>query len=85
MNSTFKKGDHVKWSSTSGGVEIEKRGEILEVISTDAEMMHFAFKYWDKYSFKKLSRFGKRNHISYLVAVGKYLYWPRVKNLQIDE
>lgn len=81
----FKEGDKVKWTSKSGGSTTTKKGIVLNVIQKDASVYNYSTKYWNKYNNRKMGGGGKRNHESYLILVGKDLYWPRVCYLEKDE
>lgn len=78
----FKKGDNVKWVSKSGGMEYEKKGKVLEVIPAGNIVTVYARKYYRKYSDYKIGYGSERKHESYLVLVGRYMYWPRVCHLR---
>jgi hypothetical protein len=79
----FKAGDHVKWTSKSGGYEKTKRGIIVEVIWTG--LMPNEDELIIKYN--ATSAYGGglgRDHESYIVLVTQpgnrksRLYWPKV-------
>lgn len=81
---SFKIGDKVKWISKSSGTRTEKRGVILEIIPAGKSEYSYSKDYiysskkGKKYSASKLGGGGPRDHESYLIVVGNYLYWPRV-------
>ena len=75
----MKLGDTVRWRSHSQGSWLEKVGTIAEVIPAlsrpDAEK-------WPSL-FTGAGPGASRNHESYIVTVGKRVYWPRVKRLSV--
>lgn len=68
---TFKLGDEVMWSSASNGHTKTKHGRVVAVIDAG-----------DKpYTWLKGTGM-PRDHVSYVVEVGRKYYWPRVKWLR---
>lgn len=85
MSQTFRKGDFVRWTSTSSGITRTKEGEIVRVIPpNDVRAVPY----------DKLTRAGlSRDHESYLVYASvleddgtkrtrKRYYWPVVRYLE---
>jgi len=67
-------GDDVKWVSQSGGYYKTKEGVIVAIVAPEQ----------DPFDVAKLYNLGRpRNHESYVVRVGKKLYWPRVSALSM--
>ena len=75
----FHKGQKVYWDSQSGGHYTSKDGVIRHVLS--------AYSFPTTYGYRPNGGpVGMpRNHESYLVLVGKRLYWPRVSKLRAME
>lgn len=80
----FKIGDKVKWTSKSSGTLKEKCGVILKIINSGEAAYPYIKEYvysskkGKRYSASRLGGGDARNHESYLIGVGNYLYWPRV-------
>ncbi len=71
---TFKVGDEVIWKSQAAGSWKEKVGEVVYVVPKGNKIP------------KKFSPDGTgwpRSHVSFVVMVGKKLYWPRVSALKM--
>jgi hypothetical protein len=67
---SFNIGETVEWTSQSAGVTKTKRGQVVQLVQPRA---------WPP----GIRNSGApRGHLSYVVKVGSYLYWPRVKNLK---
>ncbi len=67
---------HVQWRSQGSGVWKVKEGEIVEIIPVGQTPDG------NKYPTLRAGGIGMpRNHESYVVAVGKRHYWPRVSAL----
>ena len=70
----FNLGDEANWTSQAGGYTRKKVGKIIEIVPAGIEPR------------SKLKDPGMpRNHESYVVAVGKTNYWPRVGGLRVDQ
>ncbi len=83
----FEVGDAVKWTSTSNGSTIEKRGKVIQVIEPRANP-HKQFDQLERQGYRSMWGGGcPRDHQSYIVAVGQgegkalLIYWPRVRAL----
>lgn len=81
----FSVGDFATWRSQTG-MQTEKRGEVVAVVpagsTSDAVVAGLAFTFSpDK---RKKSGGKTRDHESYLVLVGRALYWPPVEWLTVD-
>ena len=82
---TFNVGDHVKWTSQSGGVTRTKDGIVVAVVPGGKHPVQIRVRQESGRAFNWANLLGtenERRHIAYLVAVGNKLYWPRVKHLQ---
>lgn len=74
---TFQVGDRVCWTSQSGGHTTEKRGVVVGILPARAyPERHIP----EGYTLDDPGMW--RGHTSYFVAVGRQLYWPRVKHLR---
>ena len=79
----FHVGDEVQWNSQSNGRSTTKRGVVVAIVSAGERP-----KLPEGYKCNSTCGYGNpRNERSYLVAVGnsKRCYWPRVKNLRLEE
>lgn len=74
----FQVGDLVEWTSQANGGRTKKEGVVVEVVQAGALP--------DRTLFRQLytsSGIGMaRTHVSYVVNVGRKIYWPRVTHLQ---
>jgi hypothetical protein len=91
--SEFKVGSQVKWTS-GGPASLEKVGVIQAVVPSGitpvwgcynhrGTRLNEMFQHLDSFRLLRLGGGGPRRGESYLVAVGKYLYWPRVSQLSL--
>jgi len=74
----FKVGDTVEWSSQSGGYTEDKRGVVAAVVPVGGRPDRD--KFWRLY--RGTGPGYSRDHVSYVVLVGKRPYWPRVCHLR---
>jgi len=63
-------GDRVTWTSQSAGTVKTKTGEVVRVLQPG-----------ERPGWKNQG--ASRDHVSYVVRVGRRLYWPRVSQLQV--
>ena len=77
--SGFEIGDTVEWESQSGGKIRRKVGTIIKIVPADT-VQHMGIDFPEDLlcMFDGMSRI----HESYLVQVGRKIYWPRVKWLK---
>lgn len=73
-------GTAVKWRSQANGGVKEKVGIIVDVLPAGARPSRELFPSLHKHSG---CGFG-RDHVSYVVMVGKRIYWPRAAALEVD-
>lgn len=76
---TFKMGDRVEWTSQSNGTIKKKAGEVVAVVRARGAVWDFLPAGTPSCVAKKFGN--PRTHESYLVRVGRTIYWPLVKNL----
>lgn len=70
----FKVGDVVTWTSQSGGYSKTKTGTVLAIVPAGSSPV-----VPEGYRANSKAGYGfGRSHDSYLIAVGKVIYWPRV-------
>ena len=83
----YKVGDIVAWESSCK----RKEGKIVSVVEPGEIPGNYTPKGFlgrfkileESYSPAKLGGGRGRNHVSYLVAVGRYVYWPKVSLLEL--
>ncbi|MFA5048709.1 MAG: hypothetical protein WC516_06815 [Patescibacteria group bacterium] len=84
----FKVGDEVMWSSQASSFEKVKQGVVVGIVPKGVHV-HRGFlvrgtEHLMKYNKSRLGDGYGRDHESYLVLVNdKYLYWPRVSQLNL--
>lgn len=80
----FKAGDRVEWTSQSAGTVKRKVGEVVAVVRAGTEVKKYLPP--DAPASVANRSFGwPRRHESYLVRVGKTVYWPLVRHLHPDK
>jgi len=82
-------GDYVTWTSQSAGTTKTKAGSVVAIVPVGANPdTVIAGDLWADHRYRGFAyvwtgSYGlPRNHESYLIAVGRKLYWPRVSLLQ---
>lgn len=74
----FKLGDEVTWKSQSQGAWLTKTGTIVEVVAINNHPNRERFSCL----YTGAGVGFARKHESYVVQVGRRIYWPRVSALQ---
>jgi hypothetical protein len=83
VNQQFKLGQKVKWTSHAAGFSKEKAGEVAAVVAAGAPPDAQIEELQNSGAVIRAVGYGNaRGHESYLVLVGKQLYWPRVAALR---
>lgn len=73
-------GEQVRWTSQSWGYFREKHGTVVAIVPPYRDpRAYIPYGYW-----MKRGEGANREHESYLIAVGKRVYWPIVKKLETE-